>query len=606
MKNILLILFVFIWVNSLFCQNEVVKFYLNSNDSKSYNIADIDKMLLNNKQSAYQMKIYLNGSGNPTSLEVSSIDSLTFEYVENIMRNLLIYSTSAPVQRFLLFDIDSIIFSLPPPPTPFIEDIDPTSAFIGDNITLTGTNFGGTQGTSSVTFSGATAINYSKWTDTEIIVKVPAGAQTGGLSVIVKGVHSNEKYFKVIPQIDAINPASGKVGTEITLTGTGFGIVQGSGNVYFNDVKSTEYVSWVDNEIKVKVPAEAVSGTVYVRIKSLSSNEVDFEVIETPVIISINPTDLYIGSDVTIYGSGFGSDQNNSIVKFNNIETSDYKNWSNTQIICTVPHGAVSGKVSVTTNSEKSNEVDYTIKEFLEAVLIPSGSFQMGNTGSMPSSMQPETPVHQVTIRNSFYMSKYEIQQDLYTIIMGSNPSQNKGGDNYPVDRVSFVMACDFCNKLSQREGLTKCYTINGNSVSCNWNADGWRLPTEAEWEYACKAGTSSDYYNGSSESNLANTGWYSGNSGEVSHPVGQKVPNSFGLYDMLGNQSELCWDWIGTYSSGSQTDPTGPPSGTWKVARGGSWHQGADKCRSSMRGWIDAIDMQSSALGFRVVRVNK
>ncbi|MFH1051511.1 MAG: SUMF1/EgtB/PvdO family nonheme iron enzyme [bacterium] len=599
MKNIILLLVVFLLKGVLFAENETVKFYFNDNSIKTYNIEEIDNINLIKSQIGYIMKIYQLDSPTPIPINTSTIDSIKFESVNNIIRNLLVYASGSAPQSYLLFDIDSIVFSVPSQPTPVIDEIDPTSAIIGEDITVTGSNFGDTQGESSVSFTGAEATSYSGWNDSEIIVEVPAVAQTGLLSVLVNGIRSNLKGFKVIPQISEINPTSGKVGDFITLTGTGFGSEQGSGTVYFNNIKAIDYTSWTDTEIEVKVPEEAVTGLVFIRNKSVISNEVDFTVIEVPTITNINPESFSIGSEVTINGSGFGSSQDESIVYFKTVEAISYDYWSNTQIRCTVPIGAVSGNLSVTVNSMKSNEVPYTIVASIETVLIPSGNFQMGNTGTWPSSIyQPET-VHPVTLRNSFYMSIYEVQQDLYESVMGNNPSQNKG-DNLPVDRVSWYMAVEFCNALSEREGLEKCYSGN----SCNWSANGWRLPTEAEWEYACKAGTTSDFYNGSSESNLASAGWYSANSGEVSHPVGQKTPNSFGLYDMLGNLSELCWDWIGSYSSGSQTDPTGPSSGTWKVARGGSWHQGADKCRSSMRGWIDSPDMQSSAVGFRIVRL--
>jgi formylglycine-generating enzyme required for sulfatase activity len=218
----------------------------------------------------------------------------------------------------------------------------------------------------------------------------------------------------------------------------------------------------------------------------------------------------------------------------------------------------------------------------------------------------PETPVHNVTISRSFYMSKFEITQSLYKSLVGSNPSNFKD-DSLPVERISWYDAVAFCNKLSDRDGYTKCYTISGNSVTCDWDANGWRLPTEAEWEYACKAGSTTDFYNGNNENDLAQIAWYSGNSNDSTHVGGQKKPNKFGLYDMLGNVFEWVWDWKGNYS-GSETDPTGPSSGSVKIIRGGSWHNGLvnGMCRSSFRGWEDNPAGHSSTDGIRVVRLSE
>ncbi|TAL67095.1 MAG: hypothetical protein EPN82_16105 [Bacteroidetes bacterium] len=601
MNKLILILSVLFFALSLYAQEPVIKFYLNDSGVKTYNIQDIDNILIIKSQTDFIMKIYQEGILT-ASYPTATIDSMKFESINNIIRNLVIYVADSMPKKHLLFDIDSIVFAAEPAKSPFIESVGPNSAIIGDEITITGSDFGAIRAGSSVTFSEAAAQDYTSWDDTEIVVKVPEGTQTGNIYVIVNGLMSNGKNFRVIPNILQLNPSSAKIGDTITITGNGFGNEQATGKVYFEDVIADEIINWDDTEIKVKVPVDAYSGIVYIKINTLRSNEVNFTLIEVPTITSINPESFPIGSDVTISGSGFGFTQSGNKVTFKTIQSTAIKSWSNYQIVCTVPAGAVSGNLSVTVNSVKSNEVPYTIKPWVETVLIPSGSFQMGNTGSSPDGLKSEHPVHQVTISQDFYMSIYEVQQDLYTAVMGTNPSNNKG-DNLPVERISWYMAVDFCNKLSEKEGLTKCYTINGTSVSCNWNANGWRLPTEAEWEYACKAGTTSDYYSGSSESQLASVAWYDGNSNELTHPVGQKNPNSFGLYDMLGNVWEFCWDWLDNYSGGSATNPKGPSSGTIKVGRGGSWHNSAIRCRSSMRGWEDTPSIQSSTDGIRLVR---
>lgn len=243
-----------------------------------------------------------------------------------------------------------------------------------------------------------------------------------------------------------------------------------------------------------------------------------------------------------------------------------------------------------------------------DMVLIPAGTFQMGNTGAY-SDDSDEKPVHTVTISRAFYMSKYEVTQKQYQAVMGNNPSNFKG-ENHPVEQVTWYDAVAFCNALSQQEGKTPCYTINGTNVTCNWDANGYRLPTEAEWEYACKAGTSTDFYSGSLtnpnctpiDANLDNIAWYCGNANNTSHPVGQKQPNAFGLYDMSGNVWECCWDWYDSYSSTAVTDPTGASAGSFRVIRGGSWSDYfAYFCRSASRSF-SIPNFNDSYMGFRIV----
>jgi formylglycine-generating enzyme required for sulfatase activity len=229
-------------------------------------------------------------------------------------------------------------------------------------------------------------------------------------------------------------------------------------------------------------------------------------------------------------------------------------------------------------------------------VEIPAGTFQMGQIGI-------ETPVHTVNITKAFYMSKYEITQKQYKDVINSNPSYFFDKDNNPVEDVSWNDAVQFCNELSKKEGLEQCYTFeNGTTWRCDFDKKGYRLPTEAEWEYACRAGTLTDYYTGTTESQLASAAWYSGNSNSTTHPVGQKVANNFGLYDMSGNVWEWCWDWYSSYIAGTFDDPVGPNSGSYRVERGGSWYDYATNCRSASR-YSDFPVPRSSTIGFRVVR---
>jgi formylglycine-generating enzyme required for sulfatase activity len=231
-------------------------------------------------------------------------------------------------------------------------------------------------------------------------------------------------------------------------------------------------------------------------------------------------------------------------------------------------------------------------------VPVPAGTFQMGsNNGD-----RDEKPIHQVTISKPFYMGKYEVTQKEWVEVMGSNPSYFKG-DNLPVENVSWYGVIDYCNKRSVKEGLTPAYTVSGSTVTWNKNANGYRLPTEAEWEWAAKGGGKDSTITEYSGSNSADgVAWYSSNSGGKTHPVGTKSPNSLGIYDMSGNVWEWCWDWSGSYSSGAQTDPAGASSGSDRVARGGSWLNYAEFVHSASRSG-NAPANRGNGLGCRLVR---
>ncbi|MDR3113923.1 MAG: formylglycine-generating enzyme family protein [Treponema sp.] len=234
-------------------------------------------------------------------------------------------------------------------------------------------------------------------------------------------------------------------------------------------------------------------------------------------------------------------------------------------------------------------------------VLVDVGSFQMGSPASEAGRYDDEGPQHRVTVK-SFSIGKYEVTQKEWVELMRSNPSNFKG-DTLPIENVSWYEAVEYCNKLSVKEGLTPAYTRNGDRVTWNRNANGYRLPTEAEWEYAAKGGnkggSSYEYPGGNSPDRLA---WYGDNSGGSTHPVGTKQPNGVGVYDMSGNVWEWCWDWYGSYSGGVQTDPMGPSSGSNRIARGGSWGSGIRALRSAFRSY-SAPSFRASNLGFRLVR---
>jgi len=242
---------------------------------------------------------------------------------------------------------------------------------------------------------------------------------------------------------------------------------------------------------------------------------------------------------------------------------------------------------------------------------IEAGTFLMG---SPPSETCRETDEvqHQVTITAPFLMAVTEITQTQYAAVTGNNPAlfQDKGRD-YPVEQVTWRDAVNFCNLLSEREGLTPCYRPQGETVVWDHSADGYRLPTEAEWEYACRAGSAGTFHTGdatdgcardSVSSALEQAGWYWANSGEVTHAVAQKKPNTWGLYDMHGNVWEWCWDWWAPYPRGNTADPRGPMAGRDRVMRGGAGNAGPDQCRAAYRA-PTSPGREYGFIGFRPVR---
>ena len=237
-----------------------------------------------------------------------------------------------------------------------------------------------------------------------------------------------------------------------------------------------------------------------------------------------------------------------------------------------------------------------------EFVLIDPGSFTMG-APTAELGREPNEVQHDVTLTDGFYLAETEVTQAQWEAVMGTNPSHFSGCDDCPVEWVSWHDAVDYCNALSALEGLEPAYEVKCPYVNWDQSANGYRLPTEAEWEYACRAGSTTAFYNGGitetqcSDPNLDQIGWYCGNSAWTTHEVGQKLPNAWGLYDMSGNVYEWCWDWRGDYPLGPVTDPVGPSSGNMRVMRGGSWGYTALQCRSAYRAQVPDIDGRTVGL---------
>jgi len=244
-------------------------------------------------------------------------------------------------------------------------------------------------------------------------------------------------------------------------------------------------------------------------------------------------------------------------------------------------------------------KVDKKKIKYIEGMIfVNGGTFQMGSNDGEGD----EKPVHFVTV-DDFYLCKYEVSQKEWKEIMGNNPSNWKG-DNLPVEKVSWYDAVEFCNKKSDKEGLTRCYICSGKNIKCNFDSNGYRLLAEAEWEYAARGGKKSKCYEYSGSNNINDVAWYSCNSSSKTHPVGTKQANELGIYDISGNVWEWCNDWHDKnyYKNSPKNNPKGPNSGSARVLRGGGWYVKAEYCRVANRGGSNP-DSSYISVGFRLAR---
>jgi formylglycine-generating enzyme required for sulfatase activity len=252
-------------------------------------------------------------------------------------------------------------------------------------------------------------------------------------------------------------------------------------------------------------------------------------------------------------------------------------------------------------SSDNPGGLEVILTEYdIEMVAVPGGWFEMGDKGGS----EGDAPPHRVWV-DPFYMDRYEVTQDVYRRLQISDPSRFKG-ENLPVEQKTWIDAVRFCNIRSYEEGLEPCY--DEDTLECNFEAGGYRLPTEAEWEYACRAGTTTSYSYGDDPNELSRYAWFIPNAGNKTQKVGTRKSNPWGLFDMHGNVAEWCNDYYSEdyYVNCPEKNPPGPVSGRLRVIRGGAWNSTLGVCRSGYRSMSASVAdgcLVSDAIGFRCVR---
>lgn len=240
-------------------------------------------------------------------------------------------------------------------------------------------------------------------------------------------------------------------------------------------------------------------------------------------------------------------------------------------------------------------EKNFTNNVGMRFIYIPSGTFLMGAKKKFNDAVVKETPQHKVTISRSFFISEHEVTQGMWKTVMGNNPAFFRNGDHFPIEKISWLEALDFIEKLNKLEGFS-C------SRKLNFQKRCYRLPTEAEWEYVARAGTTTRWSCGNNKSCLLDQAWYNINSNDSTHPVKLKSPNQWGVYDMQGNVAEFVWDFWGDYPNRHVTDPIGPSSSIYGIIRGGSYRHNASYLRSAYRGI--SSNLSYASVGFRIVKM--
>jgi len=419
-----------------------------------------------------------------------------------------------------------------------------------------------------------------------------------------------------------ITPASGTYATDQTVTITS---VTENAKIYYTinganpDTTSTLYTVPFAVTVTSTIRAIATKDGYTNSPVDTVSIIIDYDQCATPVITPAS------GTYTTAQNISIATTTANAVIKYT-LDGTDPS--ANNGLTYTTPFilqtDATIKAIAMKVQMDPSVIATNTYHIYNNMVNVPAGTFTMGRTTG--TGYADEIPTHTVNL-TAFYMGKYEVTQAEWFQVMGTNPSGFTGDNNRPVEKVSFYAILAYCNKRSLNEGLEPVYTINGsqnpsswgaipttnnatwNNATMNMAANGYRLPTEAEWEYAARGGSNNPDYLYSGADVIGNVAWYTSNSGSTTHAVGGKTANGLGIYDMSGNVQEWVWDWYSAtyYASSTANNPTGPATGTIHTIRGGSWNHAASDCRVAFRNWGSpekgSPKVINNELGFRVVR---
>ena len=423
------------------------------------------------------------------------------------------------------------------------------------------------------------------------VVTIDGQLYTAEDGVVVAYLEGGNHIFKAEargyhPQSGAFTVEGAKIERNITLKGDYANVTinaENGADIYVNDKKigTTTWSGRLNSGLYLFEARKSGYRTQSLTQQITSDNPQQSYTLPalTPIYGSVDITSSPAMADITIDGKSVGRTPlqlDNLLVGSHAVKISKSGYADNTQTI-TISEGK-----TTTVNATLTKGGGNVIIGNIEMVYVKGGTFTMGATAEQGSDADSdEKTTHSVTV-SDFYIGKYEVTQAQWRAVMGSNPS-NFTGDNNPVEKVYWNDIQKFIKKLNAKTGKK------------------FRLPTEAEWEYAARGGNQSKGYKYSGSNSISEVAWYINNSSTKTHPVGEKRPNELGIYDMSGNVCEWCQDWYGSYSSSSQINPTGPSSGSNRVLRGGGWCGSARNCRVSNRTYDNPVNRNSDC-GFRLV----